>query len=95
MADPIFTDLTLRLRTIEGPLEVSARVAWAIPGEDGNSPDGGTKPFVMIDWDDPAAAAELLSLAQARRLADALRTCADHAERAIIEANRRGWKLEE
>lgn len=93
--DPIFVDLTLRLRTIEGPLEVEANVACGVPDHDGNGPDGGTKPYVSIEWDDPAAAAELLSVAQARRLADALRTCADHAERAIAEATRRGWKLEE
>lgn len=93
--DPIFTDLTVRLRTIEGPIEVIAHVAWAVPGEEGNGPDGGTLPHIAIEWDDPAATAELLSLTQARRLANALRKCADHAERAIAEAKRRRWKLEE
>jgi hypothetical protein len=95
VTDPIFTDLTVRMRSIEGPLEVIAHVAWAVPGEDGNGPDGGTRPHVVIEWDDPAATAELLSVAQARRLADALRNCANQAERAITEAKRRGWKLEE
>jgi hypothetical protein len=95
MSEPIFTNLQIRVRSVEGPMSVEADVDCSIPGVNGNDPDSGTAPYVTIDWDDPASSPDILLIGQARRLAAALIRCADHAERARDEAMRRGWKLEE
>lgn len=91
-----FSDLTIRAREADGPLRVEADVSCARPGE--SSEDSGIVPYVTIWYDAPAPVGggfSTLSIAQARRLADALIKCADHAQRAKDEAERRGWKLDE
>lgn len=91
-AREIFTNLTFRAREADGPMRVEADTEAAKPDKNGD----GIVPFVTIWYDAPAPVGggfTNLSIGQARRLADLLTKCADHAQRAKDEADRRGWKM--
>lgn len=96
VSDEIFTDHTERMRSVDAVVEVIAYTACAVPGENGNEAELGTTPYITLEWPgEPGAGADLYTVAKARRLIAALEQCIAHCERAIAEADRRGWKLAE
>jgi hypothetical protein len=102
VSDEIFTDLTIKAHCVgdsgnpADPLRIVASAAVTADPEEWDEGSGERlMPYVTLWFDYAEGGFAGFTIAQARTVGEALIRAADHAQRALDEAKRRGWNLVE